>query len=367
MISKIKDLENFFKNKNFHKILIISGKKSFKKIEGSKLISSFLNKEKKEIFYYFKESPYPEVKELKKIIFFIKKIKPHIILAIGGGSVIDYAKIANIKDLAIDTSLKIKNKEYNSKKKISRLVVLPTTAGSGAEVTSSAVIYLNKIKYSVEGEGIVPDYFFLLPQLIVRNNKKLKSSAGFDAISQSIESIISVRSNKKSLFFAKKSLQLSLPNFTNFYNNPNQYNSSLMSLAAMYSGKAINISKTTAPHAVSYPFTSLYGISHGHAVSLTLEKFLHFNFKNIKYSNTIFDLSERFKILFKILNLKNISELEKKIKVIKRNTNLEDNFKKLKININSDYNKILNGINDSRLSNNPIKLSKKDVKNILLK
>ena len=46
-----------------------------------------------------------------------------------------------------------------------------------------------------------------------------------------------------------------------------------MSIAAMLSGRAISISKTTAPHALSYPFTSLYNISHGHAVSLTLENF----------------------------------------------------------------------------------------------
>ena len=53
-----------------------------------------------------------------------------------------------------------------------------------------------------------------------------------------------------------------------------------MCFAANLAGKAINISRTTAPHAVSYPFTSLYNISHGHAVSLTLEKFLKFNFIN---------------------------------------------------------------------------------------
>ena len=53
-----------------------------------------------------------------------------------------------------------------------------------------------------------------------------------------------------------------------------------MCVAANYSGKAISISKTTAPHALSYPFTAHFGISHGHAVSLTLNDFLVFNFKN---------------------------------------------------------------------------------------
>ena len=55
-----------------------------------------------------------------------------------------------------------------------------------------------------------------------------------------------------------------------------------MSLAANLSGKAISISRTTAPHAVSYPFTSLFNISHGQAVALTLSKFLEYNYKNSK-------------------------------------------------------------------------------------
>lgn len=54
-----------------------------------------------------------------------------------------------------------------------------------------------------------------------------------------------------------------------------------MSLAANLAGKAISISKTAAPHAVSYPFTSLFNLSHGHAVSLTLNKFLKFNHRRI--------------------------------------------------------------------------------------
>ena len=71
-----------------------------------------------------------------------------------------------------------------------------------------------------------------------------------------------------------------------------------MSLAANLSGKAINISRTTAPHAVSYPFTAHFGISHGHAVSLTIEKFLKFNYDKINYSNSNFDLNKRYENIF---------------------------------------------------------------------
>ena len=73
--------------------------------------------------------------------------------------------------------------------------------------------------------------------------------------------------------YAQKSLEFSLKHYVDYLNNPNIENSFYMAMAANFSGKAINISKTTAPHAISYPFTSFYKIPHGHAVSLTLNEF----------------------------------------------------------------------------------------------
>ena len=66
-----------------------------------------------------------------------------------------------------------------------------------------------------------------------------------------------------------------------------------MSYASMLSGRAINITKTTSPHAISYPFTSIFGIPHGHAASLTLDKFLVFNYLNLDRSQVKFDLNKR--------------------------------------------------------------------------
>ena len=62
-----------------------------------------------------------------------------------------------------------------------------------------------------------------------------------------------------------------------FLNDPNLKNATEMSIASNLAGKAISISKTTAPHAASYPFTSLFNISHGHAVGLFFENFFKFN------------------------------------------------------------------------------------------
>ena len=140
-----------------------------------------------------------------------------------------------------------------------------------------------------------------------------------------------------------------------------------MCIAANLSGEAINITKTTAPHAVSYPFTAYYGVSHGHAVSLTLNDFLNFNYKFQNHSYSNIDLSKRFKIIFKATNCNNIDELDNFLKFLKRKTFLKDDYKKLGISINNFIPKILDEVNLQRLKNNPIKLFRNDLVSVLKK
>ena len=170
-----------------------------------------------------------------------------------------------------------------------------------------------------------------------------------------MESLISKKSNDKSVVFAKKSLRISLKYYLDFLKKPNNENTSAMCLAANLSGEAISISKTTAPHAVSYPFTSIYNISHGHAVSLTLNKFLKFNHSNMLSAKCNFDLKSRYKIMFDLTNTQSI----------KKEAKLENDLMKLGINIKKDYSNIISGVNILRLSNNPVELKKEDIKEII--
>ena len=359
------DLEKFLNNEKLKKIFIICGKNSYNKSGADKILNALLKKKQSKFFY--KEFAYPDISELKNIILEIKKFSPDLIIAVGGGSVLDYAKIANVLTDCENIKEKIKNSKYEIKKKFTTLVAIPTTAGSGAEVTTNAVIYIDKMKYSVEGPNLRPDYFFLIPELVIGASKKIKSSAGFDAISQAIESIISRKSNEQSLDFAKKSLKISLGSYLDYINNPNNDNTASMCLAANLSGEAISISKTTAPHAVSYPFTSYFNISHGHAVSLTLNEFLLFNFKKKEFANCSFNLEDRYKTIFEITKTANINDLDLFLKKIKSEASLIDNFQKLDIDIESNLDTILSNINVQRLTNNPINLLIDDIKNILLK
>ena len=365
MINSTEDIKNFINDKNFKKIFVLCGKKSFITSGAEIFFKKLLDNKDVKLFY--KISEFPVLEELIKIIKDIKNFKPDLILAVGGGSVIDYAKIANVVDIRDDLKNLIVNYSYPFKNKYTKLAVIPTTAGSGAEVTSNAVIYVDGIKHSFESELLVPDNFFLIPEFLISAPNKIKASAGFDAIAQALESLVSKKSNEQSVEYASKSLSVSINSYISFLNNPNLKNATEMSIASNLAGKAISISKTTAPHATSYPFTSLFNISHGHAVGLFFENFFTFNFDNLNRSETIFDLKKRFDLIFNLFDVKNINDFNTKISSIKKQAKLEDNLKKLNINIEESSEKIIKGINLLRLGNNPVKINGNDIFKIIAK
>ena len=363
MINSIQDIKKFINDKKFKKIFILCGKKSFITSGAKNFFIDYLKTKDTKLFY--KLSDYPILDELINIIREIRNFKPDLILAIGGGTVIDYAKMANLVEYREDLKDLILNYSYPFKKKYTELIAIPTTAGSGAEVTSNAVIYVDGVKYSFESKLLIPDNFFLIPEFLILAPNKVKASAGFDAIAQALESLMSKKSNKQSVDFASKSLKISINSYISFLKDPSLKNATAMSIASNLAGKAINISKTTAPHAVSYPFTSLFNISHGHAVGLFFENFLKFNFYNLAKSETSFNLLERFELIFKIFSVNNINDFNSKISLIKNKAKLDDNLENLNIDFKKNSEKIINGINLLRLGNNPVKIDRNDIYKII--
>ncbi|MDC3125920.1 iron-containing alcohol dehydrogenase [Candidatus Pelagibacter sp.] len=363
MINSLDDIEKFIGDKSFKKIFILSGKKSFVTSGAENFFKKIIKD--RNIKFFYKQSEVPVLDELIKIIKEIRNYKPDLLLAVGGGTVIDYAKISNVVDLRPDLAELIVNYSYPFKKKYTNLAVIPTTAGSGAEITSNAVIYVDKIKHSFESELLIPNHYFLIPEFLISAPTKIKASAGFDAIAQALESLVSKKSNKQSIDYASKSLKISTNSYISFLNNPNMKNATEMSIASNLAGKAISISKTTAPHATSYPFTSLFNISHGHAVSLFFEKFFKFNYDNLDKSETSFDLKKRFDLIFDIFDTSNIDDFNSKISLIKKKANLEDDLKTLNINIKKNSENIIKGINLLRLGNNPVKIDGVDIRQII--
>ena len=356
------NLNSFLEKKKIKNILIITGQKSFN-FSGFKKLAIYKNF-KSIMTILYKNSEIPEIYELEYLIKKINIINPDLIIALGGGCVIDYAKLANALHDIKNLKKKIKSGTLKPSSKKTKVLAIPTTAGSGAEVTKFSVIYIDKIKHSVEHNLLKPDFFSLIPKLVINSPKTVRSSSGFDAIAQAVESIFSRKANIHSLKYSSKSLRFSIKSFLEFVNSPNLNNGAKMLKAANFSGKSINIARTNAPHALSYIFTSKFKIPHGIAVSIFFIEIINLYYLTANKNNNV-NLIKKFNLFFKLIKQPNIGAFNTLFHKfffksgIKKN--LDKLFKKIKYQNNSNFYYNLN-----RLKNSPIKILKDDIYRLYL-
>ena len=152
------------------------------------------------------------------------------------------------------------------------LVAIPTTTGTGSETTQFAVIYRDNIKHSLSSAKLLPNHVFLVPKFTQAQPFPVRAAAGFDALSQAIESYWSGHGTTESDKAALDAIPLAASRLTMGLVDFTEEVAADMQEAAHLAGIAINTTKTTAPHALSYALTTDYGVDHGHAVGLLLPK-----------------------------------------------------------------------------------------------
>jgi len=219
----------------------------------------------------------PQWSDIQKGLEAYRESGAGLILAVGGGSAIDVAKaiaVCSIQPSAPEAILRGEAAiEYPSR----QVIAVPTTAGSGSEATQFAVVYDGTKKYSIAHESMLPTYCVVDPDLTESMWPRLAAVTGVDALAQAIESYWAVESTHESQGFATKAIELAIEYLPQAVHNPSPESREAMSLAAHMAGKAINVTRTTAPHALSYPVSLGYNVPHGHAVGLTLGDVLVFN------------------------------------------------------------------------------------------
>jgi len=189
------------------------------------------------------------------------------IVAVGGGSTIDVAKCIKLY-CKMDSGQNYLQQEYRDSG--IPLIAVPTTAGTGSESTRYAVIYFEGKKQSVTHDSIIPNYAILEPKLLKSLPLYQKKCTMLDALCQGIESLWSVNSTKESMIYSKIAVQMIMDHWHGYIEENSDEDAVSIMQAANYAGRAINITQTTAAHAMSYKLTSMYGIPHGHAVALCL-------------------------------------------------------------------------------------------------
>ena len=196
----------------------------------------------------------PQFEDIMAGVSVLKNNMCDFILAVGGGSSIDTAK--GIK--------------YYSHADIP-IMATPTTSGTGSEATHFAAIYIDGEKHSITDDTLLPDYVVLQPDVLKTLPTYQKKCTMLDALCQAIESWWSKSATPESIEYSRKAIRLILDNMESYLANDDEGNRNMLT-ASNLAGKAINITTTTAPHAMSYKLTSLYGLPHGHAVALCLPK-----------------------------------------------------------------------------------------------
>jgi len=364
-IEKIREILENRKSKN---IFLVTGKRSFYLSGAQEKILDIIKGKKYTHFNSFSSNP--TIDEIKKGTDLFKKNQFDIVISVGGGSAIDIAKAINVLSFQKENAeVYLKGKKELEEEGLP-LIAVPLTAGTGSESTRFSTIYIDKKKYSLSSERhILPNYAVIDPSLHESMSKRLTAITGLDALTQSIESLWSVNSNNESIQYAKKSIKLSLNAIVKAVINPDRRLRVDMAKAANLSGKAINISKTTACHSISYPITSYFNIPHGHAVALTLPEIIEYNY-NIS-SNDCIDkrgvkfVKERMSELLKLLDCRDGKEANIKIKNLMKQIGIETKLRDLNIDV-KDIEIILNeGFTADRMNNNPRKINRNDLENIL--
>jgi alcohol dehydrogenase class IV len=353
----ISHVQEIIKEHHAQKILLVTGKKSFTQSGAEETLRPYLANRDVVRFSDFDINPRLEDAHLG--IKLIRETKPDLIIGIGGGSVIDMGKLINILAAQASDNISqiIKNSTLIQSKGLP-FIAIPTTAGTGSEATHFAVVYLNKIKYSLAHNYIIPDYAIVEPALTYCLSYNIAATSAMDALSQAVESYWAVASTDESKEYASHAIKMILPILKQAVNSDDKEVKNVMALAAHLAGKAINISKTTAAHAISYPITTYFNVPHGHAVALTLGKFFIIN-SDIECAE-LFDkrgqkyLKNTMAELYEMFGCSNAQACCDKWYDLMTKIGLETKLNVLGIKQTSDIELIINNINLERLNNNPI-------------
>jgi alcohol dehydrogenase class IV len=394
-IEQLKGLKALYKP---NKTLLVTGKKSFMASGAKALIDTCFNAD--EIVHFNDFEVNPRLEDALKGAQLAIDNDIDCIIAVGGGSTLDIAKLIKAflshslsKQASINTSSQItENKIAASKastglieldadaaKKIVRgentipdcpipLIAIPTTAGSGSEATHFAVAYIGKQKYSVASPVLFPTAIILDGSFLASASSYQKAVNGLDALAQAIEGYWAVSSCQESRGYSLNAIELlvkHLPHITTNEDNGLIHLNAVME-AAHLAGKVINFTKTTAPHAFSYGFTSYYNVPHGHAVWLTLPRIfqLHCTAQaaNLNDERGHEYFQKIMADLCELLNIKEPNNAEQVLQKFMVDIGVEPSMAKMGATSKEQRLFIAQQVNPERLANNPLKLSDEHIK-----
>ena len=342
-------LDDYFLEKKIKKLLLVCGK-SIKYLAIGKYFNSLEERLDIKVVKFCDFTPNPLYESVVMGIEIFNKAECDAIVAVGGGSAIDVAKCIKLYSNM--------DHHYNYLKQTIVpndiiFIAVPTTAGTGSEATRFAVIYYNKEKQSVSDYGCIPSAVVFDPTVLETLPVYQKKVTMLDTLCHATESFWSVNASNASQEYSTEAIRLVIKNKDRYLANTKEGNAGMLK-AANIAGKAINITQTTAGHAMCYKLTSLYGIAHGHAAALCVSKLFPYMIMNtdkcIEPRGEAY-LKKVFKDLAGAYGCEKPIDAADKFNKILKELNLETPVPQ-----ETDYEILQNSVNPIRLKNNPIGL-----------
>lgn len=282
--------------------LILASEGTLERLKANESLQSLIGNKKNRVISGI--TPNPSVDDVCRNLNELRHEDAYsVILAIGGGSCIDLAKaISALRGLAVSQDVSyeevtesIRQKSFFRDSKPADIIAVPTTAGTGSEVTRWATVwdFKNKKKLSVEHQGCFPKAAIIVPELTMSMPQRVTLSTGLDALSHAMEA-----------FWAKARTPLSQALALDAISRVKQFLPAAlkdggdlsvregMCTASLLAGLAFSVTKTTACHSISYPLTMNYNIAHGFAAALTLSPVMAVNESAVPEIREIYALFE---------------------------------------------------------------------------
>ncbi len=233
----------------------------------------------------------PTYQQAQALVDQCAKVDTDLIIAVGGGSVMDAAKLAS---MLVSGSLSVKDLLETPGKatKQVKTVMVPTTAGTGAEATPNAIVAVpeKELKVGIVNENMIADYVVLDAAMIKKLPRKIAAATGIDALAHAVECYTSNKANPLSDAFSLPALKMILHNIESACDDVDAMEQKqIMQLASFYAGIAITASGTTAVHALSYPLGGKYHIAHGVSNAILLVPVMRFNLQDAAFCARLAD------------------------------------------------------------------------------
>ncbi len=302
----------------------------------------------------------PDLQDLQSEINATRPTELDYVIGFGGGSAMDAAKVLS---LALANALKnkdlltlIKNPDVHASVKAIPAILIPTTSGTGSEVTPFSTVWdhSNKKKYSLAGAHIYAAHAFVDPELTYDLPLEPTIHTGLDAINQAAESIWNNNANPISLSHASRALKVGLSALQQLAIDQNDSKARRdMAECSVLAGSAISQTRTAICHSISYPLTAHFGIPHGLACAFTMSHVLKFNL-----SNGPADFTDRLRDL-------GLSDLEKRLEILDDSLRIAERAKAYVPNLEALLKIVPETMTPGRAGNNISNISFDDIRQIL--